>query len=1048
MIDLNKFLLSAFAVVSLSAPIAFAQDADSDIEEVVVTGSRIIDPNIISSSQIAVVDGQDIIDAGVTRVEDYLNDMPQISPGQSITNSNGSDGTATVDLRNFGCQRTLVLMNGRRLVPGTSDGNSCADLNTIPTLLLDKVEILTGGASSVYGSDAVAGVVNFVLNDEFEGFKAAYSHGFYNHENDNTSLRALVKSYGYDQAPSDVQTGDTAKFSMAFGGDINDGKGHVTAFFEHTDTKPIFQGEFDVSACALSGGKEKCGGSSTIPAGRWADFGGYSAYPHISMTETRESYLNDPKNWSKVLDADGNPTAENKLDPKTGEVIKNAYKAPSQDFKVFGNDFVSRAGETYNYNPTNMFQRPDDRLNMGFFGKYEIADNAEVYMDFTAMKSESNAQIAYSGTFGNISGSLPCYNPFLSAQQYKVACSDYAGNSFQAAGMGGDHAPDFATNALALAYINGLETAVANGTIMSYKTPLESLKRNVEGNPRQSIYGYKSYNTTIGLRGDINDDWAYDVYYQNSAVNYQNEYRNDLSVVAINRAVNVISVAGVPTCVTKIQGIDANCVPYNLFQGGLAGDAGIQAVIDGGRTLQDYIAKSTFINGNGKQKIFSGFVSGDTGLTIPGAPSSVSLVVGFETKELTSDFRPDTPTQQGDRSGSGGATLPIGGAYDVDEFFFELGIPVSDNISIDAGYRTAEYSTGAETDAMKLGAYWTVNDDLSLRASFQTAQRAPNISELYSSVTDGLVDLVSDPCSSGEDELGKPTVATATAAQCLQTGLANEFWNTDLNSPADQYNIRGGGNVSLNPEESESITIGAVITPASIPGLTLTLDYFDITVEDQIATVSANTALQGCIDTGSSAYCSLINRRPDNGSLWLTGGYITTQLNNLSEESTSGIDAIFDYSFDTAYGSVDVEGVTTFLDTFDILEIAGADVEACAGNWNGSCGKNPLPEVSGKYKATLTTEYDTNLSLSLRYLGETTDLGVRKINFDAMSYIDLTVQHMPTENLVVTFGVNNVFDEMPGYTSDAGTAPGNGNTFPGYFDAFGQYIFINFTVSY
>ena len=1042
MIDLNKFLFSAFAVVSLSAPIAFAQDANSDIEEVVVTGSRILDPNIISSSQIAVVDGQDIIDAGVTRVEDFLNDMPQISPGQSITNSNGSNGTATVNLRNLGCSRTLVLMNGRRLVPGTTGGGNCADLNTIPTLLLDRVEVLTGGASSVYGSDAVAGVVNFVLDDEFVGFKAAYSHGFYNHENDNSSLRALVKSYGYAQAPSDVQTGDTGKFSMAFGGDINDGKGHVTAFFEHTDTKPILQGEFDVSACALSGGKAKCGGSSTIPPGRWADFGGYKNYPHISMTETRASYLNDPANWTK--NADGT----NKLDPKTGLVMKNAYKAPSQDFKVLGNDFVSRAGQTFNYNPTNMFQRPDDRLNMGFFGKYEITDNAEVYMDFTSMKSESNAQIAYSGTFGAIDGSVPCYNPLLSAQQFKAACSDYAGNSFQAAGMGGDNAPDFATNALALAYINGLDTAVANETIMGYKTPLVSLKRNVEGQPRQSIYGYKSYNTTIGLRGDINDDWKYDVYYQNSAVNYQNEYRNDLSVVSINRAVDVISVAGVPTCVSKIQGIDANCVPYNLFQGGLAGDAGIQGVIDGGSTLQDYIAKSTFINGNGKQKILSGFVSGDTGLTIPGAPSSISLVAGFETKELTTDFRPDTPTKMGDRAGSGGATLPIGGSYDVDEFYFEVGIPVTNNISVDAGYRTAEYSTGAETDAMKLGAYWSVNDDLSLRASFQTAQRAANISELYSAVSDGLVDLVSDPCSSGEDDTGAPTNATATAAQCLQTGLAAQYYNTDLNSPADQYNTKGGGNRSLNPEESESLTIGAVITPASIPGLTLTIDYFDITVEDQIASVSANTALQGCIDTGSTAYCSLINRRADNGSLWLTGGYITTQLGNLSEESTSGVDAIFDYSFDTAYGSVEVEGVTTFLDTFDIIEIAGAATEACSGNWNGSCGKNPLPEISGKYKATLTTEYDTNISLGLRYLGETTDLGVRKINFDAMSYFDLTVQHMPTENLVVTFGVNNVFDEMPGYTSDAGTAPGNGNTFPGYFDAFGQYIFLNLTVSY
>ena len=996
MIDLNKYLFSAFAVISLSVPLAVAQDSDADVEEVIVTGSRIIDPNVISSSQIAVVDGQDIIDAGITRVEDFLNDMPQVSPGQSITNSNGSNGTATVNLRNLGCARTLVLLNGRRMVPGTTGGGSCADLNTIPTLLLKKVEVLTGGASSVYGSDAVAGVVNFVLDDEFVGFKAAYSHGFYNHENDNSKLQKLQKSYGYANAPSDVQTGDTGKFSMAFGGDIDGGKGHVSAFFEHTDTKPMLQGEFDISACALSGGTGRCGGSSTIPPGRWADFGGY----------TGAGFTN--------------------IDPSVTRL----------DLKVEGNNFVPRDGQTYNYNPTNFFQRPDDRINMGFFGKYEITDNAEVYLDFTSMKSESNAQIAYSGTFGNITH-LPCYNGLLSAQQYKVACHDWIG-------MGGSHAPNFATGAEALSYINGLDAAVAAGTIVDYRAPLYSLKRNVEGNPRQGIQTYKSYNTTLGLRGDINDDWSYDIYYQNSDVNYANEYRNDLSVIAINRAVNVVNVAGVPTCVAKLQGIDANCVPYNLFQGGLPGDAGIQGVIDGGQTAQDYLAKSTFINGDGKQKILSGYVAGDTGFTIPGAPSSVSLVVGFETKEFAADFRPDTATKMGDRSGSGGATLPIGGMYDVDEFFMEVGIPVTNDLSVDAGFRSAEYSTGSETDSTKIGVYWTVNDNVSLRASFQTAQRHASISELYSAVSDGLVDLDNDPCSIQQNG----SAATATQAQCANTGLAASLYNTDLNSPADQYNIKGGGNPKVAPEESESITIGAVITPESIPGLTLTVDYFDITVEDGIGTVSAKTALDKCISTGTAQYCGLINRMPGTGSLWLSGGYISQQLTNIGEETTTGVDVIFDYDMDTAYGPLTIQGVTTMLDTADIIEIPGSKAISCAGNWGGSCGKNPQPEVSGKYKATLTTEYDMDLSLGLRYLGETTDLNSNKIDFDARTYVDVSAKYSATDNLMVTFGINNLFDDEPGYTSDAGTAPGNGNTFPGYFDAFGQYIFLNLTLQY
>ena len=516
--NLSKVILGLFFVTTLPT-ILSAQADGADVEEVVVTGSRITDPNIVSSSQIAVVDGQDIVDAGVTRVEDYLNDMPQISPGQSITNSNGATGAATVNLRNLGCGRTLVLLNGRRMPPGTTAGGNCADLNTIPTLLLDRVEVLTGGASSIYGSDAVAGVVNFILDDEFEGFKASYQYGFYNHENDNSSLRALVDSYNYEKAPSDVQTGDTNKVSLAFGGDIDGGNGHITAFFEHTDTKPILQGEFDISACALSGGTSRCGGSSTIPPGRWADFGAYASAGFVNV------------------------------DPSVTRV----------DFKVQGNEFVPRAGQTFNYNPTNFFQRPDDRINGGFFGKYTLTDNAELYMDATFMKSESNAQIAFSGTFGNIEY-LPCYNPLLSAQQYAAACSDWTG-------MGGDHAPDFASNAAALAYISGLEIAKGNGDIIDYRAPLVSLKRNVEGNPRQSIFMTKQYNTTIGLRGDIDDNWSYDVYYQDSTIDYSNEYRNDLSVIAINRGVDVISVNGVPTCVSAINGTDSSCIPYNLFHG-------------------------------------------------------------------------------------------------------------------------------------------------------------------------------------------------------------------------------------------------------------------------------------------------------------------------------------------------------------------------------------------------------------------------------------------------------------------------------------------------
>ena len=972
---------------------ALAQGPEAGgLEEVLVTGSRLRTPNVTSSSQIVTVEVEDISDRGITRVEDYLNDLPQISPGQAITASNGASGTATVNVRNLGCERTLVLINGQRLAPGTTGGGNCADLNSIPTLLLERVEVLTGGASSVYGSDAVGGVVNFILDDDFEGFKANYMHSFYQHNNDNGELRDLVNSHDYRLADDDVTTGETDKLAVAFGGSIFAGRGHITGFIEKTDTSPILQGDYDISACALTGGTSACGGSSTIPPGRWWDFG---RYEDLGYTNT--------------------------ADPSISGL----------DRKLLGDEFVPRDGQVYNYNPTNFFQRPDERLNAGFFGSFEINDHIEGYANVRSMQADSKVQIAYSGTFGNIT-ELPCYNALLSRQQYDTVCGNWAG-------MGGDHAPDFASAAEALAYISSLDLAVGSGDIIGYNAPLYSLKRNVEGGPRQNVTTYDNTVSIYGLRGEIADGWTYDLSYQLSDVQYTSEYRNDLSVTAINRAVDVISVNGTPTCVSALDGTDSACVPYNLFSGGLPGDAGIQAVIDGGEEVQRYIASSTFVLGSGEQRILQAVASGEFPFALPGAPGPISVAVGLENKDLSTDFRPDLPSRTGDRSGSGGATLPLAGGYDVNEYFVELGIPVLDNLSFDAGYRYADYSTGHTTDTLKFGAFWRVSDTLALRASYQSAIRHANLSELFSAQGFGLVDIADDPCGLS---------MTASQQACANSGLPANLYGTDLKSPADQYNILAGGNEAVAPEEAESFTAGLVATPAFVDGLTVTLDYFDISVEKGIGTIPAATALQKCLDTGVAAFCSLINRHPVNGSLWISGGYISAQITNLTEENVEGLDIIFDYSFDTRIGQIDLQGVSTYLLTADLIELPGEAALECAGFWGASCGKNPQPEWIGNYKATLYTPYDVRVSLGLRYLGSTGDLGSNGIDFGAETYWDVTAEWIAAGNYTVTGGISNLLDTDPQVSSDAGTAPGNGNTFPAFFDALGRYVFVNLGVSF
>ena len=995
--NLNKYIFSAFAVFFFSIPEVVAQDADENYEEVIVTGSRITNPNIESTSQVQVVTAADIENRGAVRIEDVLNDLPQLAPGQIAQTANGSDGTATANLRNLGCSRTLVLINGKRMAPGKVNGSSCADLSQVPALLLKRVEVLTGGASSVYGSDAIAGVVNFILDDSFEGFKASVTNSFYTHENDNGKLRALHDSYGYKKAPSSVTEGDSVKMSVAFGGSINDGQGHITGFIEHVNTNPILQGAYDGGACALSGGDARCGGSSTIPPGRWYDFG----YQKAGFTP---------------------------IDTSVSD-----YKF---DYKLLGDEFVDRAGQLYNYNPTNHYQRPQDKINAGFFSKYSITEKAEVYADVRFTKNKSPSQIAYSGTFGDLR-SVPCYNANFSAQIYNAVCGNWTG-------MGGSHAPNFATGAEALAYISSLDGQVASGDIIAYKAPIRSLKRNVEGGPRKYSTLFENITASVGMRGDINDDWRYDVSYQTSQVDYNQEIQNDLSITKLLRATDVINVAGVPTCVSVLNGTDEDCIPYNLFSGGLPGDGGIQAIHDANPDIQTYMAIPNFILGDSSETILQAYVEGSTNISIPGAPDTISAVFGYESRELESDYRPDASAQAADRTGAGGPIVALAGGYDVDEYFIELGIPVTNALNLEVGMRFAEYSTDQDTDAFKLGAYYQVNDDLSIRGTLQSATRHGSITELYRGQGSSLTDLDPDPCGTNPESGAPPS---ATLEQCRRTGLADADYGSDLKSPADQYNILTGGNPNLKPEESDSTTIGVVWTPSAVEGLTLSLDYFDITVEDRISTIPAQTSIDKCLATGNATFCNLIERDPITGSLWVSPGQIITTNTNVAETNTSGFDIIFDYSLNTALGPVDIKGISTIVDTDTLIVLPGEPELECAGKYGSSCGKNPTPEFSGNYSAELA-KGDFNYILGLRYLGETDTLNSDNIDFEAKTYVDATVKYSWNDNITFTIGASNLFDEDPVYTSSAGTAPGNGNTFPGYFDALGTYVFLNLSVQY
>jgi len=375
----SSSLAATFGVAN--AQTAPAATSDAALQEVVVTGSRISVPNQISISPVTFVSAQDVAASGFTRVEDLLNELPQVFAAQGANISNGAFGTAEVDLRGVNPKRTLVLVNGLRLGAGDPRTGGTSDINMIPAEMIDSIEVLTGGASSTYGADAVGGVVNFKLNDHFEGVKVVADAGIYNHSNKNTEgVEDAVAAHGYQQAPSSVNTG--AQKSLAFIAGINtqDGKGNATFYATYRNVAAVLQSKYSYSACTLNSGyatsnsgRFSCGGSSTTFPARFSTIGA------------------------------GAPASSNTLGP-------NGSLVP-----------YSMAANAYNFGPLNFFQRPDERYTAGAFLHYDFNEHVTVYASTMFMDDKSLAQIAASGVFyGNFG--VNCANPFLSAQEVTTWC--------------------------------------------------------------------------------------------------------------------------------------------------------------------------------------------------------------------------------------------------------------------------------------------------------------------------------------------------------------------------------------------------------------------------------------------------------------------------------------------------------------------------------------------------------------------------------------------------------------------------------------------------
>jgi iron complex outermembrane recepter protein len=1011
---------AASAVVPAHAQTAPAAASDTALQEVVVTGSRLaISPNDVSISPITSLDSLDIQKSGLVRTEDLLNNLPQVVAEQSSGTSISSNGTATVSLRGLGSQRTLVLVNGTRMAPGAGLGvttTSSADINQIPADLVERVDVLTGGASAVYGADAVAGVVNFVLNTHFEGVRVDANYGFGRYNNDHTDLQNNLAAAGDPVPTGSVDAGFNKDVSFLAGANFADGKGNATVYATYLNSSPAVGYQYDYAGCSLNTpsvlpgpGGLSCGGSGTPATGRFAVYGSTATNPAVKPVTPSKSYA---------------------IDPATG-----AFRP-----------YVS-ATDSYNYGGLSFLQRQAERYTAGSFLNYDITDNTNVYSNFMYARNSSEANYGPSGLFTYTGATISCANPLLTAPEVAILCAPATVAANQLA---------FPQNA----GTNNINLYVG--------------RRAVENGPREDNYLSNSFRETLGVKGKWIEGLSYDLYAQVGINTMHDSQSNYINSTSGTNALNVVTdtragsaTFGQPVCESVINGTSPTCVPWNIFQKGGVTPAAIA-----------YIDVPSTYSVTAKEYIVDGSVTADLekmGMKLPTASSGPSVNLGAEYRSESYVLDPDYVFANGLNSGGNGAQSAINGGFHVSEIYTEGRLPVLNDLpaaydlSFDAGYRYSKYTSGFNTNTYKFGVEYAPIKDVKLRGGYNRAVRAPSVGDLFAPAVIGAGG-TADPCWGPVigAVAGDPTSGTIQGhnfAYCARTGVTVGEWGNIATNPAAQINTSVGGSLNLKPEIADTFTYGFVFQPTFVPNLGASLDFYYIRIQNTIESLTSNTIINNCGE--NNAGCDLIHRGAGTGSLWFnTGNYVTATEQNIGTISTKGIDLASHYSIDTGYGKVGIQLLGTRVLNFYTAPIAGGAAYNCAGYWGTTCGA-PTPH----WRHVLNTDWQApwmglDLSVRWRYIGPTqTDHASQDpqlastyytgtAHIGGYSYLDLSL-NMPiaSTGIDLRVGVNNLTDKAPpiipsGSYSECPNTSCNDNTWVGTYDTLGRYLYAHVQVKF
>jgi iron complex outermembrane receptor protein len=989
---MRTFKLAGLAVLAsaLVAPVtASAQDSDDEVlEEIITTGSRLkANPNLAAATPVLSVSASEGMERGNVRIEDYVNVLPQVFAGQASEVSNGASGTATLNLRGLGRNRTLVLVDGRRLPYGASS-ISAANLDVIPLQLVERVDILTGGASAVYGSDAIGGVANFILKSDFEGVELGVQYGTSSSSNSNSFWKKVLEAGG-QPVPGSTTDGAEKVIYTIMGGNLEGGRGNVTVFASYEDREEISQADRVESGCALGqdDGAQSYGGFGCVGSSNFRAFKGAGG-------------------------ANGGPSIGTHFQQEDGTMVP----------------YVGGPATTYNFGPNNYFQRPSERYTIYGKANIDVSDSVEAFMDLSYTNNVSDAQIAPTASFGSI-WTINCDNPYLQ-NNLGVAMTDIYGCS----------AADIAAGTL------------KSGSRMAH--------RNVEGGNRSSLRENTAMRVAAGLRGAFADDvWDWDVFVQISETRDQDISTNDFVSGNVAQALLAVDDGnGNVVC----QDPSGGCVPWNIFQRGPAGESLVTP------ESTAFLHGIGIVNGDTSQFGYGGTIQadlGDYGWRIPSADYGVSFLFGYEFRKDNLRSRPDEISQipGGGFTGVGGATLAVAGEMEVDEFFTEIEVPLLSGmtgiqeLTLRAQARTSDYegtgnntSNSFDVDSYGFSLAWAPIDSLRFRGQYQRAVRAPNVIELYTGQNTNLPDLnpagtnsngvqLFDPCSTAFP------IATLTA--CQNTGITAAQYGSGLVDDviSGQTQSITGGNPFLDPETADTVTFGLVWTPSFAEGLSVSLDYFTILVEDAIQPgIPAQTIFDECLSTGSPAFCNLMQRHTDGSlSSGIPGvGFQNTNL-NIGELETTGVDLQVSYAFDIGRHSHNLDYASTILDQLDEVPFPGADAIECAGAFANPCAP-PSPEYRHRLLYTWQTPWSIDVTTTWRHFGSVDTINANETletTLDSVDYIDLSANwYLMDDTISIRLSVLNVFEEdIPVFTG-AGTAPGNGNTYPSMYDTSTAYF--------